>query len=104
MKRLALLVAIVAAVLSVWSAPASASYFKRCGSQNHSGAGWYDVKAHGIGCEAARQIARDLAHHFDPPIEGFACQTTQAGYELTRVSCRRDLRHRAQKIRFYFGA
>lgn len=81
-------------------------YWRKCGSQNHPGAGWYHVKAHNVHCGKARSVARHVFHSFDPDPSpfGFSCTTHQVGYELSRAACRRLVGSRVQKVRFVFGA
>jgi hypothetical protein len=102
-----LLLAVTFALAGVDSS--SAAYWRGCGSQPNRGAGWYDVEAHGIGCEKARRVARlytaeIFAGYQDPSPDGFACQRNRVGYELVRVACRRVEDGRVQKVRFSYGA
>lgn len=81
----------------------SAGYWRQCGDQPHPGAGWYNVKAHGIGCGGARAVAKHWRGPETSPYE-FNCFYFNAGYELGNVVCRRDRNGRIQKVRFQVGA
>lgn len=108
MKRLILSLAILIAILAWAPTPASANYWRKCGSQNHPGAGWYHVKAHNVHCGKARAVARRYTHGLiynpSPRPFGFSCQDRRTGYEVSHADCRRKAGHRIQKVRFIFGA
>ena len=103
MKRLVLF-PLAAALALVFSSSASANYWRHCGDQNHTGTGWYNVKAHGIGCGGAREVARHWGGQIESEPLGFSCRFYSAGYELGNVVCRREQGSRVQKVRFQTGA
>lgn len=101
MKRLIPFLVVLASALAAPSA--SADYWRKCGSQHHPGAGWYHVKAHGIGCAKARAVARHWRGPETSPLH-FNCQYHSAGYELGNIACRRERGRLVQKVRFQVGA
>ena len=90
------------ASLSVGASPASAAYWRECGSQAQPGAGWYNVRARNINCRNARRVAR--RHQFDGTPFGFRCRSAQIGPEATRYFCRRFQSGIVQKVRFTYGS
>ena len=103
MKKVVLLAAVMTlALMSVAASTASADYWRKCGSQPQTGAGWYYVKAHNISCRKARRVAR--RYQFDRTPFGFSCQSRPTGIESSRYFCRRELNGRVQKVRFTYGA
>jgi hypothetical protein len=102
-KRLVLLVPLALVVAALIPSPASADYWRHCGSQNHAGGGWYFVKAHGIHCGKARGVAHSYSRTGYSP-GSFNCQRRTIGIEAARISCRRILGRRVQKVRFTVGA
>jgi hypothetical protein len=90
-------------------APASADYWRQCGDQPGGGAGWYDAKAHNIGCRKARTVAQRwtnqaFAGDRSPDPLGFSCNKNRVGYEVSQIACRRQIGGKVQKVRFEFGA
>jgi hypothetical protein len=101
---LILLAALLTASVVTAPADASATYWRKCGSQPQEGAGWYRVRAHNVRCGKARDVARIYTYRGDRSPLGFSCQSRRIGYELSVVRCRRDLRSRVQKVQFQIGA
>ena len=101
-KLLGLTAIALIATLALGASSATADYWRKCGSQPQTGAGWYWVKAHNISCRKARRVAR--RYQFDRTPFGFSCQSRQTGIESSRYFCRRDLNGRIQKVRFTYGA
>jgi len=66
--------------------------WRRCGSQNHPGAGWYKVRALDVRCENARRVARKYWNTSDRRITvngiSYRCRERQVASELFRVRCR----------------
>jgi Carboxypeptidase regulatory-like domain len=82
-----------------------AGYWRHCGDQKQMGAGWYNVRAHNVGCGKARGVAHAYVWNGVDRPGGFSCRRTDIGYELSRVACLRILNGRlVQKVRFQFGA
>jgi hypothetical protein len=92
------------ALLLAFSSPASGKYWKKCGDQPGLGAGWYNVRAHNMHCGKARKVAQAYTYGGEPYPLWFGCQRRRIGYELSVVSCRRDTKHRVQKVKFEVGA
>jgi hypothetical protein len=63
--------------------------FHHCGSQNHSGAGWYHVRAHGLACAPAREVARTFWNTGgDRHFNGWTCHSHQLGEESSALAAR----------------
>jgi hypothetical protein len=112
MKAIWLVAAVAAGVLVVLllteATPASAQRridYKRCGSQNHPGAGWYHVRAHNLSCREARHVARRFWRSGgDRHFERWWCHSHQIGDEVWRARCHRQAPHRFQRVKFIYGA
>lgn len=105
MKRLGLTAVFAALALGLLGmGTADAGYYRKCGSQNHPGAGWYNVTAHAISCGGAREVARHYTHSLGGTPFGFSCHATNAGIELAHIACRREVGARVQKVHFEVGA
>ena len=104
-SRLAILVLALVAVAALWSAtPAAADYWRKCGDQPQLGAGWYNVRAHNIGCRKARAVAKAYGFAANTTPFGFSCQDRLVGYETAKAACRRNRDGLIQKVRFEYGA
>jgi hypothetical protein len=104
-------IATIGTVVLMASGPATASadYWRKCGSQPGGGAGWYHARAHNLGCGKARTVAQRwtdqvLAGNRSPEPLGFTCNDSRTGYEVSQVTCRREVDGTVQKVRFEFGA
>jgi hypothetical protein len=91
-------------LLASVSPPGLHAAVKRCGSQGHPGAGWYNVRAHNVSCREARHVARHYWHTGDKHFEGWSCHTHRVAEELSRARCHRQAPHRFQKVKFEFGS
>jgi len=103
----ALLASMLILSIAAASSPAAApphDWDRHCGSQNHPGAGWYQVRAYNTACDTARHVAR---HYWnsggDRHFEGWSCRDRQIGDEVFRADCKRNRGHH-QHVRFTFGA
>jgi TolB protein len=68
--------------------------YTACGDVTHTGGGAYSVKATGKGlaCDKAQEVAARwsddaLAGQRDDSVEGFMCDTSDAGYDALEVKC-----------------
>lgn len=100
----ALTMAALAPMGSPAQAVASGGYYKPCGSQHRAGAGWYNVRAHHVGCRKARQVARHYWRNGDSRFDGWRCRARQIGEERNKARCHRHHNGRYQVVRFLFGA
>lgn len=91
-------------LLAVNAEPAAAAYYKHCGDQNGPGAGWYDARAHNVGCETARYVARRHTRDGDERFDGWRCEDEQTGYEQFKAVCHRNRDGRYQEVKFRFGS
>jgi hypothetical protein len=114
MKRLAVIISAILILSLLPSPPAQAWEWKKCGSTQGSGAGWYKVRAHNVGCRVARRVARrweakcvwgDGCPNEDAKVRAggfvFRCDTSDAGYESVKVRC---TARGARVVRFYWGS
>ncbi len=87
----------------------AAGRFAHCGSQQHQGAGWGNVRALHTRCPTARHVARHYWKHWshghpDHRFEGWRCRDRQVGEELWKGRCHRTLPSGVrQRVRFEFG-
>lgn len=78
--------------------------WRKCGSQRHIGAGWYNVRALNVRCTNARRVARKYWNTSDRRITvngvSYRCRRRQVGSELFRVRCRAG----EKRVRFQQGS
>ena len=103
-SAIAAVIAAVAAAAPTGGASAASKTFHHCGSQNHSGAGWYHVRAHGLACGPAREVARTFWKTGEHSFNGWSCHTRQVGEELWKAHCTRPKHGGLQIVRFEYGA
>ena len=98
--------AVVAVACAALPAPAEAAE-RRCGDiafADHSDNGVWDIRARGVGCGAARRVARAAEPHgvYDGPYayraRGFRCRGTLDDTGLARVAWR--CTRRGARVRF----
>jgi Tol biopolymer transport system component len=77
-----------------WQPIPHAGDYTSCGDVTHTGGGAYSVKAtgNGLDCDKAQEVAARwsddaLAGQRDDSIEGFVCDTRDAGYDALEVEC-----------------
>ena len=106
MKKL-LLALVVAALISIPAAPASArgSFGRSCGDQvGAMGAPWTGLKADNVSCRAARNLADIyVSAAYDPPFHSWKCREKQLGPEDLKVKCKRP-KNGGQRLKFFWGA
>ena len=102
---------ISAAALSVAFAPGAQAgiahnhgFENHCGSQQQPGAGWFNVRAHNVGCANARRVARRFTFGGPGDPAGWRCRDKRIGEEAVRVDCVRNDRGQHEHVRFVVGA
>lgn len=86
-------------------AEARGDYWQKCGDKGGIGAGWFNVRAHSIGCHNARGVARRWWDSSgDNSFNGWTCGVRVVGYELAKTDCTRTRRGKFQRVKFGHGA
>ena len=107
--------ALALSTLALPAAPAAAhDQPNRCGSDAGEGAGWWKLRAHGVGCKKARRVANKWERKCiangpcDNPTRinriepGWTCRWGDSGYESVFVRCKA---HKGDGIvHFYWGS